>query len=56
VFVYLNLLEDYAFDFNTRLIVTLCIDVITIISIFIMGPKFFEKINRLATWEGQTQE
>lgn len=56
VFVYFNLLEDYAFDFNTRLIVTISIDVITIISIFIMGPEFFEKAKRLATWEGQTQE
>lgn len=55
-FVYINLLEDYAFDINTRLIVTLCIDVTTIISIFIMGPEFFEKLKRLATWEGQTQE
>ena len=55
-FVYLNLLEDYAFDFNNRLIVTLCIDVITIISVFVMGPEFFEKVKRLATWEGQTQE
>ena len=56
VFVYFNLLEDYAFDINTRLMVTLCIDVITIISIFVMGPEFFEKVKRLATWEGQTQE
>lgn len=55
-FVYINLLEDYAFNINTRLIVTLCIDVTTIISIFIMGPEFFEKLKRLATWEGQTQE
>ncbi len=56
VFVYLNLLEDYAFDIDTRLMVTLCIDVINIISIFVMGPEFFEKVKRLATWEGQTQE
>jgi hypothetical protein len=56
VFVYINLLEDYAFDINTRLIVTICIDVTTIISIFVMGPEFFEKVKRLATWEGQTQE
>lgn len=56
VFVYLNLLENYAFDINTRLIITLCIDVTTIISIFVMGPEFFEKLKRLATWEGQTQE
>jgi len=56
MFVYFNLLEDYAFNINIRLIVTLCIDVTTIISIFVMGPEFFEKIKRLATWEGQTQE
>jgi|GEM_PF-3309727 len=53
IFAYIDLIGAHNLSIDTQLIITLCIDIVSIVSIFLMGPEFLGKLKRLVTWEGQ---
>ena len=53
LFSYIDIIGAHGLSIDSQLILTLCFDIVSIISIFVMGPEFFDKLKRLVTWEGQ---